>query len=147
MSNRGAFATALAVALLLSSCAPSSTPSTHPSTPTPTVSHPAFLAGEQLDADRLPSGVADTIRIDPDSTRYQGSWDGHQVYLAVKGADSVCLVTALPGDDSSWKAGCGDGNGVVTDEFPDGATVKYLPMVTNAAPEGWTRLSDYVFVM
>jgi hypothetical protein len=147
MSNRGAFATALAVALLLSSCAASSTPKADPGTPSPTVSHPAFLAGEQLDADRLPSGIADSIRIDPDSTRYQGSWDGRQVFLAVKGTDSVCLVTALAGDDSSWKAGCGDGNGVVTDEFPDGATVKYLPMVTSAAPEGWTRLSDYVFVM
>jgi hypothetical protein len=146
MSNPGAFATALAVALLLSSCAPS-TPPTHATSPSPTVSHPAFLAAEQLDADRLPSGVADSIRIDPDSTRYQGSWDGRRVFLAVQGADSVCLVTVLAGDDSSWKAGCGDGNGVVTDEFPDGATVKYLPMVTSAAPEGWTRLSDYVFVM
>ena len=147
MSKPGAFATALAVALLLSSCAPSSTPTTPVSTPTPTVSHPAFLAASQLDADRLPDGIADSIRIDPDSTRYQGSWDGHQVFLAVKGTDSVCLVTAMPGDESSWKAGCGDGNGVVTDEFPDGATVKYLPMVTTAAPQGWTRLSDYVFVM
>ncbi len=147
MSIPGAFATALAVALLLSSCAPSSTPTTLPRTPSPTVSHPAFLGTEQLDADRLPDGVADSIRIDPDSTRYQGNWDGHQVFLAVKGTGSVCLVTALAGDNSSWKAGCGDGNGVVTDEFPDGATVKYLPMVTNAAPQGWTRLSDYVFVM
>ena len=147
MSIPRAFATALAVALLLSSCAPSSTPTTPASNPGPTVSHPAFLAAVQVDTDRLPSGVADSIRIDPDSTRYQGSWDGHQVFLAVKGADSVCLVTAVAGDDSSWNTGCGAGNGVVTDEFPDGATVKYLPMVTKAAPEGWTRLSDYVFVM
>ena len=147
MSNRGAFATALAVALLLSSCAPSSNPTTHPPDPSPTVSHPAFLAAEQADVDRLPSGIAESIQIDPGSTRYQGNWDGHEVFLAVKGTDSVCLVTALPGDDSTWKAGCGDGNGVVTDELPDGATVKYLPIVTKAAPEGWTRLSDYVFVM
>jgi hypothetical protein len=147
MLIRGAFATALAVAMLLSGCAPSSTPTIHPPDPSPTVSQPAFLTSAQNDADRLPDGVADTISIDPASTRYQGSWDGHQVFLAVKGADSVCLVTAIAGDDSTWKTGCGAGNGVVTDEFPDGATVKYLPMATTAAPEGWTRLSDYVFVM
>lgn len=147
MLIRGAFATALAVAMLLSGCAPSSTPTIHQPAPSPTVSRPAFLASAQSDADRLPDGVADTISIDPASTRFQGSWDGHQVFLAVKGAGSVCLVTAIDGDVSSWKTGCGAGNGVVTDEFPDGATVKYLPMVTTAAPEGWTRLSDYVFVM
>jgi hypothetical protein len=147
MSIRGAFATACALALLLSGCAPSAS-TTHPiSSPRPTASHPAFLAASQSDADRLPSGVADKIQVDPGSTRFQGDWDGHQVFLAVQDTGSVCLVTALAGDDSSWNAGCGDGNGVVTDEFPDGVTVKYLPMVTSAAPEGWTRLSDYVFVM
>src|ERR1700750_3064121 len=117
MRIRGAFATALAAALLLSGCAPSSPPTSHPSTPTPSVSLPAFLASTQSNADLLPSGVADAIAIDPASTRYQGNWDGHQVFLAVKGTDSVCLVTAVPGDDTSWKTGCGAGNGVVTDEF------------------------------
>lgn len=147
MSIPGAFATALAVALLLGGCAPSSTPTTHPSEPSPTVSQPAFMASGQSDLDRLPDGVATSIQITPDSSRFQGDWDGRQVFLAVKGADSVCLVTGVAADNSSWKAGCGDGNGVVTDELPDGATVKYLPMATSAAPEGWTRLSDYVFVM
>jgi len=138
---------AAAVALLLSACAPSSNPATDSSTPAPTVSHPAFMRSAQGAVDRVPEGVAESIRIDPDSTRYQGAWDSHEVFLAVKGAGSVCLVTAIPGDDSSWRAGCGDGDGVVTDQLPDGATVKYLPMVTTAAPEGWTRLSDYVFAM
>ena len=148
MSIPGVVATALAVALLLSSCAPSSSPTSQViSSPSPTVSEPAFLADDQLDADRLPDGVAESIQIEPASTRFQGSWDGHQVFLAVKGTDSVCLVTGLATDESSWNAGCGDGNGVVTDEFPDGATVKYLPMTTSTTPEGWTRLSDYVFVM
>lgn len=27
------------------------------------------------------------------------------------------------------------------------AVIRRLPMVTQGAPEGWTRLSDYVFVM
>lgn len=147
MSIRVAFAAACALTLLLSGCAPSASTNHSVSSPHPTASQPAFLAARQSDVDRLPSGVADKVRVDPGSTRFQGDWDGHQVFLAVKGADSVCLVTALAGDDSSWNAGCGDGNGVVTDEFSDGVTVKYLPMVTSAAPEGWTRLSDYVFVM
>src|SRR4051812_897625 len=147
MPIRGHFATALAVALLLSGCAPSSTPTAHPESPSPTVSHPAFMASEQSEADRLPDGVADRIQVDPASTRYQGDWDGRRIFLGIKGAGSVCLVMAATGDDNSWTAGCGDGDGVVTDELPDGATAKYLPMVTNAAPEGWTRLSDFVFVM
>lgn len=147
MMIRGAVATALAAAMLLSGCAPSATPTAHPSAPTPTVSHPAFLASDQGDADLLPAGIADSISIDPTSTRFQGSWDGHQVFLGVRGPDSVCLVTAVPGDESSWTTGCGAGNEVVTDEFPDGGTVKYLPMITSAAPQGWTRLSDFVFVM
>ena len=102
---------------------------------------------EQSDIDRLPDGVAEGMRIDPATTRYQGSWDGRQVFLGVKSAGSVCLVMTTSIDPSKWTAACGDGNGVVTDELPNGTTAKYLPMATKAAPEGWTRLSDYVFVM
>ncbi len=147
MSIRGALATAIAVALLLSGCAPSAASTSHPAEPSPTLSAPAFRASEQSDIDRLPDGVAESMRIDPESTRYQGSWDSRQVFLAVKLAGSVCLVMTTAKDPSKWTAACGDGGGVVTDELPDGTTVKYLPMVTKAAPEGWTRLSDFVFVM
>ncbi len=138
---------AFALALLLNGCAPSSTPAAHPADPSPTASHPAFMASEQSDIDRLPEGVAESVRIDADSTRYQGVWDGRRIFLAVKDTGSVCLVMASTDDDASWTAGCGNGDGVVTDQLPDGATAKYLPMVTKAAPEGWTRLSDFVFVM
>ena len=147
MSIPRAFATALAVALLLGGCAPSTLTSHPDSTPRPTASYPAFLTTDQSDTDRLPSEVADSIQIDPDTTRYQGSWDGHQVFLAVKGTSSVCLVTGLADDNTSWRTGCGAGNGVVTDTFAGGATARYVPMATAAAPQGWTRLSDYVFVM
>jgi hypothetical protein len=140
-------ATAIAVALLLSGCAPSATPTAHSADPSPTVSVPAFMASEQGDIDRLPDGVADGMRIDPGTTRYQGDWDGRQVFLGVKSAGSVCLVMTTANDPSKWTAACGDGNGVVTDELPNGTTAKYLPMATKAAPEGWTRLSDFVFVM
>ena len=147
MSFRVAVATALAV-VLLSGCAPSSaTSTTRHATPTPTVSQPAFLMQPQTDADQLPSGIADGMRLDPTSTRFQGSWNGRQVFLALKPAGSVCLVMSTLRDSDRWTAACGDGNGVVTDELPDGTTARYLPMITNAAPEGWTRLSDYVFVM
>jgi hypothetical protein len=148
MSIRVAFATAIAVARRLSGCAPSSaTPPTQPPTPSPTVSQPAFLASSQTDADLLPGGVAEGMRVDPASTRYQGTWNGRQVFLAVKPAGSVCLVMNTLRDTEKWTASCGDGNGVVTAELPDGTTARYLPMVTTATPEGWTRLSDYVFVM
>jgi hypothetical protein len=148
MSIPGAFATALAAALLLSSCAPSSSPATeHTVQPTPTVSRPAFLLGDQDDADVLPENIADTVKVDPASTRFQGNWDGQQVYLGLKNSSSVCLITGVAGDDSSWAAGCGAGNEIVTDQLPDGGIVKYLPMTTSAAPAGWTRLSAYVFAM
>lgn len=147
MSIRGIVAMAGALAVLLSGCAPSATPTPQQSEPGPTASHPAFMAGAQGEVDLLPTAVATSMRIDPASSRYQGAWDDHEIFLAVTGADSVCLVTDIPGDDRSWKAGCGDGDGVVTQKLPDGAIVKYLPMATTAAPEGWTRLSDHVFAM
>ena len=140
-------AIAFALAVLLSGCAPAATAAEHSAPPSPTATTPAFLGGEQEEADRLPEGVAQEMRIDPDSTRYQGSWDGRQVFLGVKTAGSVCLVMTTFSDASKWTAACGDGNGVVIDELPNGTTAKYLPMATQAAPEGWTRLSDYVFVM
>lgn len=147
MSTSAPVATAIAVLLLLSACTRSAHPTTHHPVPSPTVSRPAFLASDQGEIDRLPEGAAGSVRIEPDSTRYQGSWDNRRVFLAVKAPDSVCLVMTLASDPDKWTAACGDGNGVVTDELPDGATAKYLPMVTKTAPEGWTRLSDYVFVM
>jgi len=147
MSLRGPVVAAVGCALLLSGCAPSTTPAPHRTTPTPTVSQPAFMAAAQTDTDALPDEVAEGMRIDPASSRYQGTWNGRQVFLALKSTGSVCLVMTTLHDASKWTAACGDGNGVVTDELPDGTTAKYLPMVTKAAPEGWTRLSDYVFVM
>jgi len=147
MSLRALVATAVGCALLLSGCAPSITQTAHHTAPTPTVSQPAFLTAPQTDADLLPDDVAKGMHIDPASSRYQGTWNGRQVFLAVKSAGSVCLVMTTLHDVNKWTAACGDGNGVVTDELPDGTTAKYLPMVTTAAPEGWTRLSDYVFVM
>jgi hypothetical protein len=148
MTTRGSFATAiLAVAVLLSGCAPSSVTTAHSAAPSPTATQPAFLTSAQGDIDRVPDDIAQSMHIEPESTRYQGSWDGRQVFLAVKRAGSVCLVMTTAKDPNKWTAACGDRGGVVTDELPDGTTAKYLPMVTQAAPEGWTRLSDYVFVM
>ena len=137
---------AFALAVLLSGCTPSATAITHPPSPSPTVATPEFLATGQSEADRLPEGVAEGMRIDPDSTRYQGSWDGRQVFLGVKSSGSVCLVMTTLSDAGKWTAACGDRNSVVIDELPNGTTAKYLPMATKAAPEGWTRLSDFVFV-
>jgi hypothetical protein len=141
-------ATALAAMLLLSSCAPSSTPdSRETSTPSPTVSMPAFLTSTQADGDALPDGIATPIDIGVTSTRYQGQWDGHDVYLGLRNDSSVCLVAGAGSDPANWVARCGTGNEVVTWTPPDGGIVKYLPITTSTTPQGWTRLSDYVFAM
>jgi hypothetical protein len=141
-------ATSLAALLLLSSCAPSTTPGARMTpTPSPTVSAPAFLAADQVESDYLPSGVAPQLGVGDDSTRYQGDWDGRQVFLAMKGVSTVCVVTGIPQNLPSWVASCGNGNEVVTWKADDGGTVRYLPMTTAATPTGWTRISDYVFAM
>lgn len=146
MRTLGVLATALAAMLLLGSCASSSTPTARPSSsPTPTASASAFLGTEQLDGDRLPDGVADTVDVETASSRYQGEWDQREVYLAARSDSSVCVVTGILGQDDSWAAGCGRGNGVVTVELPDGGVIKYLPMATSTTPQGWTRLSTYVY--
>ncbi len=140
--------TAFAALLLLSSCAPSSSPDAHPSSPpSPTASSPAFLAHNQLAADSLPVGIADTVGVGQDSTRYQGAWDGRDIFLGVKDDSSVCLVTGIPNHLDSWAAGCGTGNEVVTWKADDGGVIKYLPIAGTATPTGWTRLSDFVFAM
>ncbi|CAN5498487.1 hypothetical protein BH10ACT6_BH10ACT6_06760 [soil metagenome] len=141
-------ATSLAALLLLCSCAPSTTPSAHAtSTPSPTVSTPAYLATDQTASDILPSGVAATVGVDDDSTRYEGDWDGRQVFLGVRNDASVCLVTGIPEVAGSWVAQCGSGNEVITWKTEDGGIVKYVPIGTPATPQGWTRLSDFVFAM
>jgi len=140
--------TALAALLLLSSCAPSSSPNAHPSSPpSPSASAPAFLAHDQLATDYLPAGVADTVGVEQDSTRYQGDWDGREIFLGVKEDSSVCLVAGIANHPESWTAGCGTGDEVVTWKADDGGVVKYLPIAGTATPAGWTRLSDFVFAM
>jgi hypothetical protein len=141
-------ATSLAVLLLLSSCAPSATPSAHAtSTPSPTVSTPAYLSSSQLASDLLPDGVADAVGVGHDSTRYQGEWDGRNVFLGLGEDTSVCLITGIPDVSGSWAAQCGSGDEVVSWKAQDGGVVKYVPISSSATPEGWTRLSDYVFAM
>ncbi len=140
-------ATAIAAMLLLSSCA-SSNPDAHQTAPpSPTASAPAFLASAQLDSDILPAGVANNLEVGEDTARHQGAWDGREVFLALKDHSSVCLITGISNDLSSWAAACGSGNEVVTWKPSDGGIVKYLPMSTSVTPEGWTRLSDYVFAL
>lgn len=140
-------ATALAAALILCGCTPSTTHPAASPTPSPTTSAPAFLLTGQSENDRLPDGVAATVDVGTTSSRYQGEWDGHEIYLAVMNSSSVCLVTGIHNSAGSWVAGCGDGNEVVSWTFLDGGMVKYLPMASSITPQGWTRVSDYVFAM
>ncbi|MFC5501578.1 hypothetical protein ACFPJ4_04900 [Lysinimonas soli] len=148
MPRISALATAFAAVLLLSSCAPSAAaPNTPSASPDPSASPPPFLAAAQLGTDRLPDGIATRLDLDDDSSRLQGSWDERDVFLALKGTSTVCLVTGIPAEPGSWVTGCGDGDEIVTSQLPDGAVVKYLPMTTATTPQGWTKLSDFVYAM
>jgi hypothetical protein len=138
----GVLATACVAMLLLSSCAPSTTTSAPQTTPSPTASMPTFLHGAQSGSDRLPDDVTTRVDVDATSSRYQGQWDGREIYLAVKKGSSVCLVTGIFDTPESWVA-----DGVVSSKFSDGDMVKYLPMASAVTPQGWTRVSDYVFAM
>jgi hypothetical protein len=148
MSKPGALVAAAAAVLLLSSCAPSTTPSHAASgTPSPSVSQPAFLAAEQSDGDRLPDDLTTRVHVEAGTTRFQGQWEGQQIFLAVSDDHSVCLVSGRSGDADSWSSACGHGDEVVDRTLDDGGTIKYVPISTATTPEGWTRVSQFVFAM
>ena len=57
----------------------------------------------QLLDDILPLDAA-VVGVDPESTRYQGEWDGHDIYFAL-GTDNVVYVISIPVDDpAAWSA-------------------------------------------
>lgn len=75
-----------------------------------TPAQPDPWAQEQTDADRLE--YVEHLPIDPDSTRMQGTWNAHELYLARggRGGDQVCIV-AVDNDDPSFSySGCSPGH-------------------------------------
>ena len=54
----------------------------------------AGIVAEKQDADDvIPTAEATAFQVDPTSTRYQGDWDGRQIYLAVMGMTTVSIVS------------------------------------------------------
>jgi len=57
----------------------------------------------QLLDDILPLDAA-VVGVNPESTRYQGEWDGHDIYFAL-GTDGGVYVISIPVDNpDAWSA-------------------------------------------
>ena len=135
----------LAPALLLTGCSAATdadtalvTSDVDPDTP------PAFLDTAQQPSDRLTDFDVTRAGVDPDSTRYQGTWDGDRLYLGVTGTSTVVFLAGVPGDASSWTWSSSEGNAVMGFGVHGPADLQYLPEGTADAPQGWFALSDYL---
>jgi hypothetical protein len=105
---------------------------------------PGFAATPQVDADVLPASEL-MPSIDGASTRFQGHWDGRDVYLALTRNGSVAMVTVPGGTGSS------SGNSVLalselSDVEGDDVGLVYLPQGTSDLPDGWRAMTDWVAV-
>lgn len=105
---------------------------------------PAFLDDAQSERDILPSEDLETTSIDPTSTRYEGRWEGWDVYLAVSGEYTVNLVSVDPTTHRVVSYGHGIGNSVTGTGEP--LSLQYLPQGTTVVPEGWRALTEWIIV-
>ncbi|EPR75367.1 hypothetical protein ADILRU_2323 [Leifsonia rubra CMS 76R] len=110
-------------------------------------STPGFLSDPQVETDLLPEEAAGLVGGDPTNSRFQGMWNGQQVYLTVKGDYMVSVVTGPWGDEQVWSGGGGLGNTASSHEdTANGEVLIYLPQGTETVPDGWIALSDWVSV-
>ncbi|MCU1440541.1 MAG: hypothetical protein JWP85_1538 [Rhodoglobus sp.] len=72
-------------------------------------SAPAFLETEQQASDLLPVDL-EGFSMDPETTRYQGEWEGRDIYLGVGGTSTVYVISINPEEPSDWGAGSSIGN-------------------------------------
>lgn len=112
----------------------------------PPTSAPAFLSTPQDEIDLLPPHAIAVLKVDPATARFQGKWNGKEVYLAVAGAVAVRVVTGITGDDESWASGGSLDNRVIGLSDDESGSLQYLPQGTGTVPNGWTALSDFVIV-
>ena len=146
------FAGAL-VGLLLSGCGASAVGDELVTSTVDVQSVPGFVAEEQDEEDVISAFDVATFGVDPDTTRYQGEWEGedfqpgisgYDVYLGLAGSYTVHLITVPVGHPDMWGSGSSDGNTVVGLGEP--ITLQYLPQGTAVPPEGWHALSDWIIV-
>lgn len=108
-------------------------------------STPAFLDEVQRLDDILPL-LASHVGVEAASTRYQGEWRAHDVYLAVAHDNIVHVITIPHQEPADWATASSFGNVVI------GATAAgekeigllYLPQGTSSVPAGWRAFSRFM---
>lgn len=105
---------------------------------------PAFLDDPQVERDVLAAADLEKTAIDPTSTRYQGRWEGWDVYLAVSGEYTVNFITVDPEDHRIVSYGHGIGNAVGGMGEP--LSLQYLPQGTSVVPDSWRALTEWIIV-
>ncbi len=107
---------------------------------------PGFVNDPQTEIDM----IADLpfTDIDPASIRYQGEWEGTNIYLGVTGTATARFITLLPDVSEGWGASGSFGNVVhgLGTGLDGEMNVQYLPHGTAEPPEGWIALSDWIIV-
>lgn len=106
------------------------------------LTRPGFASEVQDEHDVLPEGAAVSNGIDLTTTQYQGVWDGLDIYLGVRGASTVSIITISHG--AVLGEGSSRGNAVMG--FGDPMTLQYLPQGSASPPEGWRAFSDWMIV-
>ena len=105
---------------------------------------PGFADEAQSEDDVLSNVDLAKTAIDPASTRYQGSWEGWDVYLGISGDYTVNFITVGPEDHQIVSSGHSIGNSVIA--MGDPISLQYLPQGTADVPEGWHALTEWIIV-
>jgi hypothetical protein len=103
-----------------------------------------FVDEAQSEDDVLSNADLAKVAIDPASTRYQGSWEGWDVYLGISGEYTVNVITVDPSDHQIVSSGRSIGNSVIA--MGDPISLQYPPQGTSVVPEGWHALTKWIIV-
>lgn len=104
----------------------------------------ADLERDATEQDAPPRAAADAIAerdADPESSRFVGAFDGHQVWLLRAEPNAVCMVVQSA-EEPEWLLSCG-GDGLTT-TLADGTTF-FVQVDGLPAPADATAVSQNVF--
>jgi hypothetical protein len=109
----------------------------------------AFLREEISSDDVLPDDILDQVPIDADTVRFQGEYDGVDVFLALSNDEpagqGVQLVLIGDGPDE-WVAASSGWDSKINVGGLVGVEAAYWPEGLDEPTDGWTALSDWVEV-
>ena len=109
----------------------------------------AFLDEESVGGHAIDAATLTQSGIDPDSIRFQGTWEDHELFLALvptEPLDGVALVV-VPGDaPDQWVVGSTTGDSRIGVTGPSGFEAQYEPSGIGDPPEGWVAVSEWVMV-